>query len=138
MEAQITITTTDGVVYQGTVVLSSMDKAARNPSPTAAARKISPALSDLQFTLPIRPFMKKYGAGMSGSKRLVLLVAHLVKGDVGTSVDTSAVQKLWSKMSTLMGGAYNPAHASRARDNGWIDSPKVGTLALLTGWKEVL
>lgn len=139
MEARISITTAEGIVYEGTAVLSTSDKAPKNSSATkAAAKKASPRLSDLQFTLPIRPFMKKYGAGMSGSKRLVLLVAHLVKGDIGSSVETSAVQKLWSKMSALMGGAYNPAHASRARDNGWIDSPKAGTLALLSGWKEIL
>jgi hypothetical protein len=139
MEARISITTTDGTVYEGTAVLTSPDKAPKASSATKATAKMaSPKLNDLQFTLPIRPFMKKYGAGLSGSKRLVLLVAHLVKGDIESSVETSAVQKLWSKMSALMGGAYNPAHASRARDNGWIDSPKAGTLTLLSGWKEVL
>ena len=139
MEARISITTADGIVYEGTAVLSSLDKASKDSSATrAVTTKVSPKLSGLQFTLPVRPFMKRYGAGMSGSKRLVLLVAHLVKGDVGSSVETSAVQKLWSKMSALMGGAYNPAHASRARDNGWIDSPKAGTLTLLSGWKDIL
>lgn len=141
MEARISITTSDGLVYEGTAALSNIDKnkAHKNSSSTgAAAKKASPRLSDLDFALPIRPFMKKYGVGMSGSRRLVLLVAHLVKGDIGPTVDTSAVQKLWGKMSALMGGAYNPAHASRARDNGWIDSPKAGTLTLLGGWKEAL
>jgi hypothetical protein len=139
MEARISITTADGIVYEGTAVLSSLDKVPKNSSATkAAAKRPSPSLNDLQFTLPVRPFMKRYGAGMSGSKRLALLVAHMVKGNVGSSVEIDEVQKLWSKMSALMGGAYNSAHASRARDNGWIDSPKSGTLTLLSGWKEVL
>jgi hypothetical protein len=82
--------------------------------------------------------MKRYGTGKSGSRRLVLLVAHLAKGRAGTPVEVSCVQKLWARMSALMGGAYNPAHASRARDAGWIDSPKAGTVTLLDGWREVL
>lgn len=141
MEARISVTTSEGIVYEGTAVLSSAQQPQRRLPPVAAkvtGGKMSRKPDDLQFTLPIRPFMKKFGAGMSGPRRLVLMVAHLAQGKVGASVEINKVQKLWGKMSALMGGRYNPAYASRARDDGWVDSPKFGTVTLLSGWKAVL
>jgi len=141
MEARITITTTDGSVYEGAVTLSPAGGSVKAPR---AASKKSPSEQavrspdGLEFSLPVRPFIKKYSAGMSGSRRLVLLVARLASGVEGSSVSISEVQDAWGKMTALMGGAYNSAHASRARDNGWVDSPKAGTLTLLNGWKGIL
>jgi hypothetical protein len=141
MEARISVTTSDGVVYEGTAVLSSAQQPLRrSPSVSAkvAGAEVSRKPDDLQFTLPVRPFMKKFGAGKSGPRRLVLLVAHLAQGKVGASIEISTVQKLWGKMSALMGGSYNSAYVSRARDDGWVDSPKFGTVTLLSGWKGAL
>jgi hypothetical protein len=141
MEARISITTAEGKVYEGTVILSSAGPSKKKDLGTSsgkARQRVVQKAIELQFTVPVRPFMKKYGTGMSGSKRLVLLAAHMAGGNVGTSVEIGEVQRLWGKMSVLMGGAYNPAHVSRARDNGWIDSPKFGTLALLNDWKQIL
>jgi hypothetical protein len=140
MEARISITTTKGIVYEGVAALS-----AANGSPKDLPQKqvkgnpdSTTEIDELQFALPVRPFIKKYAGGMSGSKRLTLLVAHTAKGKPGTPIECAQVQKLWGSMKTLMGSAYNPVHVSRARDQGWIDSPKSGTLVLLAGWKEIV
>jgi hypothetical protein len=146
MRASISITTPDGLTYEGTVSLS---QSSGQTQPTAIAGKrkrttsknSSPAsetAAALLFGLPIRPFIKRFSSGMSGPKRFVLMVAHAAKGQLSVEVDGQALQKQWSKMSALMGGDFNTAYPSRARDNAWIESPKAGVFVLLGEWKEIL
>jgi hypothetical protein len=94
--------------------------------------------ADMNFNLPLRPFIKKYSHSMSGPKRLTLLVAWLAKGKSDVQVGRIEVSKAWNKMKTLMGGPFNSAYESRARDNGWLDSPKPGVYTLMSSWREVL
>jgi hypothetical protein len=90
--------------------------------------------AELDFSLPIRPFMKRYAKGVSGPRKFAILVAHLAKGDLETEVAFKDVEKQWNKMTQLMDGRFNSAHASRAKDNGWVDSPRHGIYKLLSGW----
>jgi hypothetical protein len=94
--------------------------------------------ADMNFDLPLRPFIKKYSHSMSGPKRLTLLVAWLAKGKSDVQVGRVEVSRAWNKMKTLMGGPFNSAYETRARDNGWLDSPKPGVYTLLHSWREVL
>ena len=92
----------------------------------------------LDLSLPIRPFMKRHASGMPGAKKFTLLLAHLAGGDVEAEIERSRIEKQWNKMTGLMGGPFNAAHTSRAKDNGWADSPRHGTYKLLPGWRSVL
>jgi hypothetical protein len=111
----------------------------------AAARKrrgkhaqLPANLTKIDFNLPVRPFMKRHANGMSGGpKRLTLLVARIAEGNASAQVQRAQIIKLWSKMTSLMGGEFNSAYEARARDSGWIDSPKAGVCTLLPGWKEI-
>src|SRR5947207_3415474 len=79
----------------------------------------------LDFELPTRAFVKKYAARrMSGAKRFVLLLASLTKGKAAVDVPFQDIKRSWDKMTEPMGGKFNPAHTTRAKDNGWIDTPK--------------
>ena len=138
MRAQLTITTDTGVVYTGEVELASSERIGR-AGKAGLTRPVesSSATTDINFDLPVRPFMKKYAQSMSGPKRLTLLIARLAQGDTQALVQRVEIGKLWNKMTLLMGGRFNPAYDTRARENGWVNSPKPGTYVLLPTWREV-
>jgi hypothetical protein len=40
-------------------------------------------------------------------------------------------------MKPLLGGKLNRAHSTRAKENGWVDSPKRGIYVVLPHWKDI-
>lgn len=90
------------------------------------------------LTLPLRPFMNRYAQGISGPRKFALLVARLSGGDSNAEVPGNDIERQWNKMKGLLGGAFNPAYSTRAKDNGWVDSPKMGVYILLPGWEGAL
>jgi len=138
VKVQVTLTNDEGIVYVGEIELktSSRKHESEKEKPDLTKRFLD---SDyMNFNLPLRPFIKKYSHSMSGPKRLTLLVAWLAKGKSDVQVGRIEVSKAWNKMKTLMGGPFNSAYETRARDNGWLDSPKPGVYLLMSGWREVL
>jgi hypothetical protein len=93
---------------------------------------------DPDFSLPIRPFIVRHTKGASGPQKFAILVAWIAKGDTKAEVPFSDIEKQWNKMTQLMGGAFNPAHASRAKNKGWVDSPKHGVYKVLGEWRNAL
>jgi hypothetical protein len=136
MRATISITTEGGVIYTGETELAA-SKTSRN-APRAKATISQTTKGTLDFSLPVRPFIKKYASGMSGPKRLALLVARIAEGDLSTDVERTQVRKVWNTMTSLMGGRFNSAYDTRARDSGWISSPKPGLYRLLSTWEDIL
>jgi len=70
--------------------------------------------------------------------KFAILVARMAKGDLKTEIALSEIERQWSKMKQPMGGPFNGAHATRAKDHGWVDSPKHGVYKLLGGWRGAL
>jgi hypothetical protein len=139
MKATISVVLNDGTVVEGDVELHPrQDKkpkiAGLLPSPAADKRGDSPSLD---FDLEARPFMKRYGMDLSGPERLILLVAHFAKGVMNVPVPRTDVVHQWGKMKALMGGNYNGAYDTRARDTGWLHSPKAGVFELRGGWDKI-
>lgn len=97
----------------------------------------SPMVRSLDFDLPMRPFMKRYGSDLSGPKRFALLLAHSVRGAAGASCQLGELEKFWNSMIGIMGGTFNSAYPTRAKDNGWVNSPRTGVYVLLPGWTEI-
>ena len=89
------------------------------------------------LNLPFRPFMHRYAGRMSGSQKFTLILAHLVKGNLKTEAKLDVVIKAWGKMKGLLGN-FNLAHPTRAKDKGWVDSPKTGVYVLRPSWTEIL
>lgn len=138
MKARIIVTTDSGTVYTGEVELqastgSQGTKKVRVQSPKARM----PDVPEIDFVLPVRPFVKKHSGSMSGPKRLTLLIARIADGKTDARVDRSQIVRLWNKMTALMGGRFNPAYDTRARDNGWISSPEPGCYVLRPTWREI-
>jgi hypothetical protein len=109
--------------------------------PKAKAVRGAPiqASSSLDFTMPLRPFVKKHAAGINGAKKFTLLLAYLTKGDETKTVILSEVEAQWNKMTGkgLLGISFNRLYTSEARDNDWVSTERAGRYRLRPSWKEI-
>lgn len=136
MRVSIIITDDDGNSYHGELELAAGRKAVRKIAQHAT--RSNPAVAPaVNFSTPIRAFVKKHASGLSGSQKFALLVAYLSKGDRRREVRTTDVEKHWNKMKPLLGGKFNSAHPTRAKEKGWVDSPKYGVYVILPGWEGI-
>lgn len=149
MKARIVFTDDDGNTWEHELPLVSRGKSGARAGTTRPRRATAVSSSkspkskatdvpSLDFSLPVRPFIKRYATRASGPRKFAILVARLANGDLKREVPFSEIERQWNKMTQLMGGRFNPAHASRAKDNGWVDSPKHGVYKLLGGWRASL
>lgn len=95
---------------------------------------------DLDFTTPIRPFVKRHAASMNGAAKFTLLVAYLVQGDESKTIPLSDVEGRWNKMTdrTLLGMKFNRLYCSEAKNNDWVHAPAKGVYHLRPSWREIL
>jgi hypothetical protein len=113
-------------------------------TPAAAEKQKKPTAKkssgDLDFTTPIRPFVKRHAAGMNGAAKFTLLVAHLVQGDESETISLSDVEGQWNKMTnrTLLGMKYNRLYSSEANNNDWVHAPAKGVYQLRPSWRDIL
>jgi CHASE2 domain-containing sensor protein len=115
-----------------------------SPSPTAQPKKAKPngvseqrtAIPDL--AMPLRPFVNKHARKMSGPEKFTLVLAHMTKGKTGVKVEGAVITKAWAKMTGLLKCDFNTAYPTRAKDKGWVDSPRHNSYSLLPGWTEIL
>ena len=137
MKASVSVVLDDGKVMEGVAELEQVPGRSMKPN---SEMKPSPGggPSPLDFETGPRPFMKKYATGMSGPERLILLVAYFAQGKIQSSVPRVNVVDQWAKMTSVMGGKYNGAYDTRARDTGWLQSPKPGLFELRHGWEKIL
>jgi hypothetical protein len=135
MKIHITVIDDSGIAFEGDAELSRVSK----PSKSKITRVKAPARGSApQFSLNVSAFMNKHAKGMSGSQKFVLLVAHAAKGKSGHEVSSDDLVSAWNRMKRVMGGKFNGAHAVRAKDKGWIDSPKRGVYVLSDTWKDAM
>jgi len=92
----------------------------------------------LDFSLPERAFIKRHAKGLKGPQKLTVLVARLANGKTGEAVSFKAIEKAWNRMTEPMGGKFNAAYTTRAKERGWLSSPKTAFYALRSGWEEAL
>lgn len=123
---------------EGAVMLQPQNRGPVHPVYMLNAAHEPDSSSPVDFSSGVRPFMKKHAAGLSGPERLILLVAHFAKGKLQTPVARVDVVRQWGKMKPIMGGKYNGAYDTRARETGWLDSPKPGVFELRAGWEWIL
>lgn len=96
--------------------------------------------SFVDFSIPVRPFIKKYAPGMSGPKKFTLLVAYLTQGDPKKTVSLEDIKSQWNKMTSkaLLGMKFNLFYSSSAKDNDWVHTPSTATYAIRPSWKNIL
>ena len=139
MKARIIVTDDEGRMFEGETSLlpvGNRNRAGRSSERSPAAK--SSNRGGVDFNLPVRALMKRSARNMSGAQKFTLLVAKMSNQKVGAPVSLKDIVKLWNRMTGPMGGKFNDAHPTRAKDNGWVDSQKTGTYALVSGWRSAL
>lgn len=135
MRVRLTITTDDGLSYDGEAELTPARGKAKKPIPTKKQGRAATPSPTFDFTLPLRAFVTANNARkLSGPQKFTLLLAALTKGDTTATIDKNRLQREWNKMTAPMGGRFNPAYSTRAKDKGWVESPKQGVYKLRTTW----
>jgi hypothetical protein len=133
LKATLSIIDELGNRYYGTAELSlAADSAGTDggsPRPT-----VDPVLN-IDFALPIRAFVRRYASGDSGgAAKFTMLLAFIARGSDATDVPGERVRSEWGKLTAHL-GAFNRAHATRAKDNAWVDSPAHGAYRLGPLWR---
>ncbi len=107
--------------------------------PAKIVRQAPGQAAALDFTMSLRPFVKKYSDAMNGAKKFTLLLAYLTKGDVTKTVALSEIETQWNKMTgkELLGMRFNRLYSSQARDNDWASTEKAGAYRLRPSWKGI-
>src|SRR5260221_9885139 len=83
-----------------------------------AASRSQVSTTQVSFDMNILAFMNKYAKDLSGPKKFALLVAHLARGDIAAQIPYQDIRGQWNKMTTVLGGDFNPAHGNRAKAAG--------------------
>lgn len=141
MRISIIVTDDKGNIFEGDAQLKASGVPAKPCVPKSAKRPLAPDKSTIvapvNFSLQIRAFVKKHARGMGGPQRFALLAAYLSKGDIHKQVPFGDIEREWNRMKPLLGGKFNPAYSTRAKESGWVDSPRRGTYVLCPGWKGI-
>jgi hypothetical protein len=136
MKVRVVVTDSDGNIFEGEALLVAV--AGAHPRKTPDRRRQGLSQTSPDFSLPVRAFIKRYAKSLGGPQKFTVLLARLTGGKAGTTVSVREIEKAWNRMTELMGGRYNSAYTTRAKDNGWVDTPKIGSYALLPGWEKAL
>jgi hypothetical protein len=139
MKAKITVTDDRGKTFSGEVELAPAGRLSGTPPPLRTSPQSSKKTSQtgIDFTLSNRAFAKRHVTKRtSGPRKFVILLAYIAKGSTGSQVQADRITKEWAKVRGPMGGKYQRVFATRAKDEGWIDSPRQGVFILLPSWKE--
>jgi hypothetical protein len=94
-------------------------------------------ITDIDFSLNERAFVKRYAADKSGPKKFVLLLAFLANGNVEKDIELNEIRKRWGKIKSML-GKFNGFHVNEAKTKGWVNSRKYGSCNLTEEWKDVL
>lgn len=138
MKVRVVLTDGGGNTYEGEATLVATSGARpSNKAPERKPRATVTVRNSPDFSLPMRAFMKRHAKGLGGPQKFTLLVAKLSGGKIGPGISLGELEKAWNRMTGLM-GKFNPAYTTRAKDNGWVDTPKTGHYALRSSWTEAL
>ena len=92
----------------------------------------------IDFSKPLRPFMKMYGKDLSGPKKFTLLLSWLAKGELKKEVELSEIERRWNRMTSLLDMKFNRFFPANAKDNDWVESKKKGKYNLRPAWRDVI
>lgn len=133
MKVHIRVVDDKGSMFEGTAELEAVSRGLRRQGGKATVQ----SARGLSFSLNRRAFMNKYAKGLSGSQKFALLIAHIANGKSGHAISSDQISSEWNRIKGIVGG-FNTAHATRAKERGWINAPKRGFYALSDTWKEVI
>lgn len=118
--------------------LEKLEKAVFEENAAATSAPIVSTIN-LDFSINERAFIKKYSSGFNGQKYFALIVAYITAGKEATSVDLLQIKAIWKSCSGVIGVPYASIFSTRAKESGWVDSPKDarGSYVLGKHWKDI-
>lgn len=137
MKVRVVVTDGGGNTFEGEATLVAVG-GARKPRPAPRPKPPAPSRAAPDFSLPVRAFVKRHAKGLGGPQKFAVLLARLSGGKAGGAIALSEIEKAWNRMTGLMGGKFYTTYAVRAKENGWVDTPKTGHYALRSAWAEAL
>lgn len=137
MKVRIVVTDGGGNILEGEATLVAV-AGERPPRRTSGREPRARDRTSPDFSLPVRAFVKRHAKSVGGPQKFTVLLARLSGGKTGAAIGLREIEKAWNRMTEPMGGRFNPAYTTRAKDNGWVDTPKIGYYALRSGWAEAL
>jgi hypothetical protein len=114
--------------------------ASGDPAANTHGRRPTEPKEPLDFSIPIRAFVKKYSVGMNGPRKFVLIVAYLTRGDLTRHASLADIQAEWNRMTSkgVLGMKFNRFYTAQARENDWVNAEKVGSYFLRPRWTEII
>lgn len=108
-------------------------------APVKIFSKQNTTISNPDFSIPIRAFVKKYARSMSGPQKFVLLLAYFSKGERNKNILLSDIEMKWNHMTSksLLGMKFNRFYPAQAKENDWVESKKQGEYNLRPAWQEI-
>jgi len=140
MRANILITDDNGNQFTTQVDLHPVKESTKKQLKV----KVKNYIPLLNFDMNIRAFIHKFSSGMSGPKKFVLLLAFLVKGEIGKEESLKNIEKNWAKLTSLLRnrkdekGEFNRFYPGTAKVSNWVTSKKQGYYCLTPNWKEIV
>jgi hypothetical protein len=139
MKIKVIVSTDDGCSYEGEVQLTPIGRKKTKSGTPEKSPQATSSDRNFDFTLPLRAFVTVNGARrLGGPQKFVLLLGGLTKGDTSAGVEIDRVQKEWNKMTAPMGGRFNSAYVTRAKDKGWVEPVKQGVYKLRSTWCDAI
>ena len=134
MKITLTLVDDKGRTFEGVAVLTA-GKGSRTTRPVQAK---SAGTARIPLTLNLRAFAKRFAKQKNGAQQFTLLLAHVSKGDTAAEIPRTDIEAAWGTLVGLLGGPFQSIHATRAKENGWVDSPRRGTYKLSPDWQECI
>lgn len=93
----------------------------------------------VDFSKPIRPFIKQHARRLSGPKKFALVLAYLSSGDPSKKVALEDIETCWNRMTAngLLGMKFNRFYSAAAKNNDWVNTEKNGLYYLRPSWKDI-
>lgn len=108
-------------------------------APVKIFSKQNTTISNPDFSIPIRAFVKKYARSMSGPQKFVLLLAYFSKGERNKNILLFDIEMKWNHMTSksLLSMKFNRFYPAQAKENDWVESKKQGEYNLRPAWQEI-
>jgi hypothetical protein len=137
MKVQITVIDDKGKEFTGEIDLQLI-KGNKEVKKAIRQKKqlVTHNITESDLNSGNRAFIKKFVKRKTpGPNKFVILLSWMVKGKTNINIKNDEIKKQWNRVKGLMGGKYQRMYATRAKENGWVDSNKKGLVHLVSNWK---
>ncbi len=95
MKVQVVVTDDEGNVFKGDTVLVAVP-GSRTKRESGGKVQEPTRREALDFSLPVRAFVKRYAKGLRGPQKFTLLLARLTGGKADTALSGQDVARAWN------------------------------------------